>query len=151
MIALILKYWPAIPGFMLASVIGYFVNTVSIDHLKQKQATELAEQQTKLEASFVASKQLSQGVSDAYQKNLNNLNSQYSSLSLRDNAACVVVQPTSQTSGPNATAGTNKSSGSNGVRPGTLLRITKRGEQYRLQVIGLQDFINKTWALNGQP
>ena len=93
----------------------------------------------------VSDKAITEKVSNDYQNNIANLRRQLNSL--RTNAHCVPVQPSSP-SGSNPSAG-NKLSGGNGLNSGYLLDFAGRAEQDRLTALSCNDFINQLYKSRG--
>ena len=87
---------------------------------------------------------LTQEVSNDLQGKIYNLNKQLAGIKrLRDNPACVsITVPPGQR---DAGAGRGEPSGQDGIRAEWLYDYAAEAEQYRLQLIGCQDFVNKVW------
>lgn len=87
---------------------------------------------------------LTQGVSNVYQTKIRSLNRQLADIKrVRDNPGCTPVANT--TGGRDASAGTGQPFGQDGIRAEWLLDYAAEAEQYRLQLISCQEFIQKTW------
>lgn len=89
-------------------------------------------------------KALTHEVSNDYQTRIRSLNRQLVELKrLRDKPDCVPVS--TPPGGRDAGSGTGKPSGQDGVRSEWLLDYAAEAEQYRLQLISCQDFINRVY------
>jgi len=88
-------------------------------------------------------KALSERVSNDYQKSARSLRNQLNSL--RNNPACVPIEPSGKTGGDNGAAAGTKLSGTNGVRAGYLLDFAGSAEETRLKLIACQNFVNQLY------
>lgn len=88
-------------------------------------------------------KALSERVSSDYQKSARSLRNQLNSL--RNNPACIYVEPSSPSSGDNGTSTGTELSGTNGLRAGYLLDFAGSAEETRLKLIGCQNFVNQLY------
>lgn len=90
-------------------------------------------------------KKITEGVSHDYQIKAAALRTQLAALKrLRDHAQCVPVA--GETGGSDGAAAGGKLSGGNGVSAGYLLDFAARCEDDRLKILGLQQFVTKTWS-----
>lgn len=122
----------------------YMAYVVEPGHVKA-----LAEQKTALETSCQEAKKITEGVSDAFAKSSTDLADRLD-LNLLRPTTCILVPAPGPAGRDHAAAAATKLSQPHGIPAATFYRFAASAEKTRLQLIGCQDFIKKTWALNGQ-
>lgn len=120
---------------------GYYVSS-RIAESRQERA--LAAQELKLQAECAADKKLTEDNSHAYQTKVSALSRQLADARRMFSTKCI-VPVTGEAVGSHGGAGTGEHGRQNAVSAGTLIDYAGECEQYRLQVISLQEFINDTW------
>lgn len=95
-------------------------------------------------------KKLTEGVANDFQTKLTAANNRLDALKRVRPASCVTVSTSSTSGGSHGQAGQPEHAGQNGVTSDALYDYAGQCEKYRLQVISLEDFITKAWALNDQ-
>lgn len=133
----------AIPMFILCLLLHNW----DIGRIEKKQIKAIDNQVLYDIKQCKDSDKISTDASSAYEDEINGLNILLDGLR---NKAPSIVYIAAKTSGSNATSAKSVCTGANAVNPAPLITIAGVCEKYRLQVIGLQDIINKTWALNNQ-
>lgn len=93
-----------------------------------------------------ADKKLTNEVSQNYENQIFALNKRIGDL-LRKPARCVIAKSAGHS---DAAPVTGANAGTYGISSEWLYQFAGEGERYRLQVIGLQDFINRVWQTNNQ-
>lgn len=122
----------------IVTALGAFgLHSLDVQWLKSNQESALDEQKTAIVSQCTKAQETAEGVSHDYQNQLTNLNRQLDSL--RTRTTCVPIAPTSP--GYSSAAGQPKP-----VNEGAIYDLAGEGEKYRIQLIGCQDFINKTWG-----
>ncbi len=123
-------------------IIGLGLHYSHVWWIKHSYEGELASQKTALIAQCEADKAITNEVSHEYQTHIAALDARLATLRLRP-AHCVPVSNPSP--GCNAAAGANKPIGQDGVDSRVFLDFAAVAEKYRLQLIGCQSFVNKTF------
>lgn len=143
-LTLLKGFWPAIPGALFAFWLSLMLHNIDARFTKQYYERKLTEQKATVEAQCAADKKVTQEVSNDYQARLSALSSQLArARRLRD--TCVAVSPSDPTRGRDATASAGEPVQPNvGVAANALLDYAAEAEQYRLQLLGCQDFVNRT-------
>lgn len=136
----LLNLWPAIPALALAWVLHGW----DVDRIEARQAQALTEQATALQEQCNANKKITQGVEDAYSKQVNSLGDTIRALRLRKPARCVPIasKPPQR---PNAATPEAKLPDGDGIQSEYLIDYAGRAEECRLKLIGLQGFVNQVW------
>lgn len=146
-------FWPAIPATILTAGIALILHNADVSHLKSAQEKALNDQSLLLQSQCEKEKQVTSEVSLGYQNKISALATQLDAIKrVRTRSRCI-VPVTNTSSGHHAAPGTGQPSGSNaGVTSDALYDFSAEAEKYRLQLIGCQSFIFKTWELkNGSP
>lgn len=143
-----LKLILALVGLSLYVVAGLTIwglkNRVDVLELKVESVEKERDHAKEQYAQCLADQQLTEEVSNGYQTKLTALNRQLSDLKrLRDKPACVPT--TSAASERDGTTGRGEYARSDGIRTIWLYDFAGEAEQYRLQLISCQEFINRTW------
>jgi len=146
----ILKYWQPILAFILTALLSYGLHHIDVTRLKAKHELAVKAAVAAANAICEADKQLTTEVSNDYQNQVSNLNTQLARLKrLYNSAKCVPV--TRAPSGRDATASQGKPAGQSGLSAEWIVDLAGDGEKYRQQLIACQDFITKTWATKTAP
>lgn len=145
----LITYWQPIAASVATFCICFLLHTVDVDRIEHKQAKALTDQATQLTLACIADKQITEGVSNEYEKKITNLNKQLAAKRMQSPHCIVPVTITPIRL--DAKAGTDQHGGQNGVTDIALFDFSGEAERYRLQVIGLQDFLCKTWKAKTQP
>lgn len=143
----ILMWWKAIAGAGIAFLIAYALHHLDVARLELKHAAELSALQTTLIAQCNADKAITEGVSHDYQNSISALDSD---LAGRVRVPSCVTIVAGEANGPHAAAGAVNDNPPRLPSP-VLYQYAGQCEKYRLQVIGLQDFIDKTWKAKSSP
>lgn len=128
---------------------GLYIRVLQSDLKAEKLLVKSVEKErdaAKLDfAQCLSDQQLTKDVSYDYQTKLANLNRQLATSKRlqRDDGKCTPV--TSPAAGHNGAAGAGQSVRPNGIEAGWLRDYAFEAETYRLQLIGCQDFVTKTW------
>lgn len=126
--------------------LSYIMLSFAVISLKKELKSVRLERDT-ISASFNQCKEdkiLTHEVSNDLQNKLHRLNRHLADIKrLRDNPTCmsITVPPGQRDAG----ADRGKLSGQDGIRAEWLYDYAAEAEQYRLQLIGCQDFVNKVW------
>jgi uncharacterized protein len=137
----------AIASAILSSLVtggaGYVLHRWIVLGMEKSQVAELAEQQSKLTKQCDADKQQTYEVSNAYQSKITALDRQLAAARRMRTPACVSV--TADAPGrPDAAPGQGKPAGqAAGVARDDLIDLTGEGEKYRLQLLGLQEYVRR--------
>jgi hypothetical protein len=127
-------------GAIAAFSAGWFVNGAI---WSAKLDRELQAQEARLIAQCQANIKITEEISNDYQKKLRASNSRLAELKRMHEGRAVPVA--GKAHGPDAVAAGTVDPRSNGLNAATLLDLGAECEAYRLQVIGLQGFINRVW------
>lgn len=146
MLTLILTFlkqinWRIYAAGLAVIVLLFAVNSVSNAY---KQAALVPALQKQLQATIDAcnkNNEITRKTSYAYQTELQNLNNKLANLKRVRPNKCVVLTANTAT-GLNAATATTVNGGQNGLSSDWLYDYSGEAERYRLQVIGLQSFIN---------
>lgn len=103
----------------------------------------LQEQEKTLTEQCNKAKKITEDVSHDYETQITALNSRVSALKLRPKN-CVPITRTATR--PNGSTGTAEHGGQDGVNSDIFYDYAALAEKYRLQIIGLQEFIKKSWG-----
>lgn len=147
LLSLILNPKVILAALLVAGGFGggwYIESGIAARHLK----TALAGQEAALLKQCDDDKKITSGVSNEYESKITDLNSQLASLKRVHPSRCVPI--TGQAVRRDAAAAAGQPVGSYGVDSDALLTFAAEAEKYRLQLVGCQSFINKTWAEHGQ-
>lgn len=144
-----LKYWKLflIAGLIMA--LGYSYTRLALSRAQKHETDALTAQASVLHKQCNADKAITEETSHEYQDRIANLNKLLIADELRPSSCIAVSGPASQAGRSHAASGTGHVR-PNGLTAKWLRNYAGTAEKYRLQVIGLQDFINRTWAENGQ-
>lgn len=134
-------------GAGAALLVSWALHTLDVARIDAAWQKKLDNQKTELEAQCAEKVKLTEENSRDWQKKNFDLTRQLANLKRVYATACI-VPVTGQTGGGDATGGIGEHARQNGVTVGPLLDYAGECEGYRLQVISLQDFIDKTWAGN---
>ena len=134
-------------GIIVASAFLILLHLWDVNRIEDKNDAALKAQVTFNIKQCDADKQITTNASSDYENKINALNDQLDKL--RQQPARIVYV-TKQASGSNATAPGHINAGSNAIDSSKFTSYGGSCEKLRLQVIGLQDFINKTWVAKGQ-
>lgn len=142
-IALIKKFWPAIPGALLAFWLSLMLHNIDARFTKLRHAEEMASQSQQLTAQCAADKHLTEEVSNDYQTRLGALNRQLAD-ARRVRVARCVVPATDPTGGRDAPPGAGEPIRPHvGVATDALLDYAAEAERYRLQLLSCQEFVRR--------
>lgn len=120
--------------------LGWYVES-QLAESRLKEA--LAGLEKALVAQCTADKKITEDSSNAYQKKLADANRRLNDLK-RLYSNTPIPLSAGEASRPHAATG-GINAGQNGIAPAALFEYAAECETYRLNTIGLQDFINKTW------
>lgn len=132
----------ALAGAGVVAALALGLHRLDVYRIEARHRMEMQVQQTALVAQCEADKQITQEVSHDYQTKIDALNRRLADLKRVRPSVCVPV--TKPTSGHNAGTGAEPPR-SHGLTSDALLDYAAEAERYRLQLIGCQDFIKKTW------
>lgn len=155
------KNWQGLAvGAIVAGVIGWGVNTWNgwqherdISALEDFYQGEQERIRAELTRECEKDKQITTEASNAYQSNIADLNRQltdFKRVRSQSSAAAQCVPVTRPAGGLNGPAQPGQSVAAHGLDANALYDYAAEAEQYRLQVIGLQSFVSRTWAAKGQ-
>lgn len=141
-IALLSRFWPAIPGALLAFWLSLFLHNIDARWTKARHAQELADQKVGLEAQCAADKAITQEVSHDYQARLAALADQLARARRLRNTC--VVPTTPPTRGRDAAPLAGEPIRPHvGVPADALLDYAAEAERYRLQLLSCQEFVRR--------
>lgn len=103
---------------------------------------------TKEVAQCQLDKELSEKVSNDYQKSISALRRQLNSL--RNNPTCIPTKPAGKADGHTGAPAGTEFSGGDGVRLGYLADFAGRAEETRLKLLGCQAFVNNLYRSRGE-
>ncbi len=146
-LSLVKQFWPVIPTVVLA----LFLHHASVIDLQAKQQAALAAQAAQINHQCQMDKQLTAEVSHEYENQVNDLNGQLAALKRVRPRTCVIPLPSALAANRfNAGVSTSKLPVAHGVTSDALVDLAGDCEKTRLELNGLQDFVRKTWAAQGQ-
>lgn len=145
----LLKNWlPLGAGSIVTALIAFVIHTLAATWMEASYELKLTEQKAALTKQCEDAKVITEEVSNEYQKQLAVRDASLADARRMLNKKCTATVVGIPTTGHNGSSGTGKSSGSYdlGVRVDAeeLLDIATDGEKYRLQLLGCQDFIEKS-------
>ena len=141
----LLNNWKVIGAVIATVAFVYALHALDVDRIEAKQRSALSDQARLLQSRCEQDKAITKGISDDYQKHLDDLNVELSALRVREPARCIAVSTPVTASGRHGAAGTGKPAGQDGVTAQTLYDFAGEAERYRLQLISCQEFITATW------
>lgn len=130
-------------GAALAGLVMWALWSVNVATIKADYEAKLVRQAVAMREQFDKDVALSEGVSHEYQTKNAELARSLAKYKRMHGDSCVPVTPAPGRSDDTAAGG--EPTGQHGITVGPALEYGANCEQLRLQVIGLQDFINKTW------
>lgn len=147
--------WPLVGlsaggGALLAGGLAFLLHSWDVNNIEDRHRKALDAQNTTLIAECEADKLITTEVSYDYQQKNRALNAQLAKLKrVHSQPACAPLQSAGPAGGANGTPEGTLNAGPSGGRGGLnvewLYDYGAECEQYRLQLIGLQDFVNRTW------
>ena len=140
MLAALLNNWKPIAVAFLAFGLHLLWMAYIVGPAQQR---ALESQKTALIEECKADKALTEKVSNDYQAKAANLNDQLAALKRLHQPRCLPIA--GEAGRLNGGPTKDKLSGRNGVDSSTLYDYAAKAERCRLQLIGLQDFINRVW------
>jgi len=145
---------PISAGALLVGSMGFALHTLAMNHQKASYELKLAGQRVALTQQCDASKAITEGVSNEYQKKLAVRDGSLARARRLLNAKCTAAVVVSPSAGHHATAVEGKPAGQDagGLRASAndLIDIAADGERYRLQLIGCQAFVEKSRSARPQ-
>jgi hypothetical protein len=152
MIAFMLANWRMLMAAVVASAatwaVTYGVHRVEMVWLRHENELALANQAKTLLAACQKDKQITESTDHDFQDQIAALYNELARVKRLRSATRCIVPTADAAGGADAKAGPRHAA-ANGVATGALYDYAAEAERYRLQVIGLQDFISKTWAARG--
>lgn len=147
----ILTNWKTILAVILTAGLAYGLHALDVYRLEDEQRAAVAAQlKTDTEACDKA-KEITKGVSDGLQKNLDDLSLAYAAVKRVRPNACVVVRPANATKRNDAATGSAiPARPDGGVNSDDLYAFANDAETDRLKLTACQSFITQTWAASGQ-
>lgn len=143
--AFIFRYWEVILAAIVTAATAWMLHSVDVQRIENKNRVALAAQQAALEESFAANNKITEESSREYESKINTLNIRLNnSKRMRENYCIVPIA--SPTNGGLGVASPRGHVGSHGVPIEEFYDYAGTCEHLRLQVISLQDFIDKTYA-----
>lgn len=139
------RLYVAIAGLIAFAGFGLYINHIFNEAAKVPGLELQIVQLQKDKDQCSKDKLITEGASHDYQVTLSNTLKQLHDYKLQHPARCI-VPITGQANGLNGSSSQAINAGTYGIGSGWLLDFSNEAEQYRLQVIGLQKFINDTWA-----
>lgn len=137
------SWWKAIAGAAGMTVIALLLHSLSVAALEKKHALALTAQAAMMTAQCNSDKSITEGVSHDYQSSLTNLDDV---LSKRVHAYTACISGfAGEATRFNGSSAPKEHGQPHGLSTRALYEYAGTCERYRLQVIGLQTFINKTW------
>jgi hypothetical protein len=136
-------------GAVAAFALSWLLHTVDVNRIDKNWQEKLDTQKAETEAACLKDKKLTEENSREYQSKLSDLAGKLAAVKRVQPARCV-VPVAGKAGGGDATAPANVNAGLDGVGTDSLFSFAGECEQYRIQVITLQDFINKVWTSKGQ-
>lgn len=139
-------YRQALLSGAAVGVIGLWLHNADVARIERNQVAALAAQEVVLERRCAEEKAITKGVSDEFQEKYSDVSRKLSAARRMYANTCVKLQPPRSASGYNAEAGNALNAGQDAVAAESFVEFAGEAEKYRLQLIGCQDFITRTWA-----
>lgn len=137
---------PALAVAFVTAGLALGLHNWRVDRLQEQHRQALESTKSAMQLACTAAQNLTQGVSNAYQKKLADLNDQLAAVKrVRHNPRCVPTTA-SATSRRDAAAIQQKPVGTNAIRAEWLVDFAAEAEKYRLQLIACQDFVTRATA-----
>lgn len=143
----IITHWKFFAGAIPALILAYGLHYISASWAESRHKTELANQIKADIEQCNKDKAITTEASHEYQTKITALNNKLSAIRMRKPARCVSVAGTSP--GLNGNAEPSVNAGTYGLTSEWLINYAGEAEQYRLQLIELQNFAKKTWEAKG--
>ena len=137
-------------GAVVTALVAFALHKVDIVALQEKQKADLKELAQTLDDKCKADKQITTEVSHAFESQIVDLHRQLDDAKRLRGSQCIIVQPPGDSPEHRPAPQPGQSVKQDGVHAAALLDFAGEAEKYRLQLIGCQSFVQKTWAANGQ-
>ena len=148
----LLNNWKSILCILATAALAFLLHSLDVYRIEAQHRVELEAQAKSLDAQCLKEKAVTEGVSNDYLEKLHALNSRYDSLRVQ-HGRCVSVAASKPAVRDNATAAAElprQDGKSVGLTSDALFSFARDAEHVRLQLLGCQSFITKTWELEGQ-
>lgn len=137
---------PALAVAFVTAGLALGLHNWRVDRLQEQHRQAIESTKSAMQLACTAAQNLTQGVSNAYQKKLADLNDQLAAVKrVRHNPRCVSTTA-SATSRRDAAASQQKPAATNAIRAEWLVDFAAEAEKYRLQLIACQDFVTRATA-----
>lgn len=141
----ILRYWEIVLAAIVTAAIAWMLHSLDVQRIESKNRAALATQQAALEEECALNKRITEESSREYESKINALNIRLNnSRRMRENYCIVPIA--GPTNGGLGVASSRGHVGSHGVPIEEFYDYAGTCERLRIQVISLQDFIDKTYA-----
>ena len=141
----ILRYWEIILAAIVTAATAWMLHSVDVQRIESKNRAALATQQAALEEECASDKRITEESSREYESKINALSVRLNnSKRMRENYCIVPIA--SPTNGGLGVAPAGGHVRSHGVPVEEFYDYAGTCERLRIQVISLQDFIDKTYA-----
>lgn len=145
---------PISAGALLTGFVAFGLHTLAVNRLEASYERKLQDQKTVLTEQCEGSKAITEEVSSEYQKKLADRDSALANARRLLRSKCATPVVVSPPTGHHGSACEGEPSGQDagGLRADAndLIDIAAEGEQYRLQLIGCQSFIEKSRSARPQ-
>jgi hypothetical protein len=144
-----LKIWPyiivALAVLSMTSAAAWKLHRWDVARIRAAHAVELADQKAKLAKHCKRQKDLTEGVSREYQKNLADLDRRFNARRLQPSACVPVAVAAGDTGRRDGGAGAGADGRANGIDARSLRTFARDAEAYRLRLKACQAFVAETW------
>lgn len=145
MIMFLLRYWEIIVAAIVTAATAWILHSMDVQRIESKNHAVLIAQQTALEEKCASEKKITEESSREYESKIDALNIRINdSKRMRENYCIVPIA--GPTNGGLGVASSRGHVGSHGVPIEEFYDYAGTCERLRIQVISLQDFIDKTYA-----
>ena len=147
-------------GAFFAATLALALHTIDVNHIEAKHKRELVAQAAAISGDCAKAKATTEKVSHGLQNDLSTLDNDYNALSdrLQPYPSCIgaTALATGSPSGHDGAAATGKSDEgiSAAFAPRRVIKIVKKGERYRVQLIACQSWareVKKAAVQNNSP
>lgn len=139
----LIKWLPIAIAVSATLGLSWMLHSLDVNRREKNHLLALEQKEIEIKQKCAEDKKLTEEVSHGYQQDIANLNAQLAKR-LRQPTRCI-VPATGKAAGLNATPTSNELSGQDGVDALSYIAYAGECEQVRLQLIGLQKFVNLVW------
>jgi hypothetical protein len=146
----LLANWRLVLTGASVAVLAYGLHTLDVYRIEDRHRVAMEAQAQAMAQKCKDDKTITQGVSNAYQKKLADLNRRYRDLGRVQQHECVALSASGPSGGRDAASPSGGHVYAHAVDPSQLFEYADDAERIRLQLIACQSFVSGTWASQGQ-